>query len=83
MLLRLPSGLHYPITITTLLKSEGDEVKKDEPLFWYIYEAEHEEFDLWGNLKPVQRKYPTRFESTVDGQITEWKIGKGEVIISP
>ncbi|KAJ6021359.1 hypothetical protein N7540_006863 [Penicillium herquei] len=83
MLLRLPPSLHYPITITSLLKKEGDSVERDEALLWYIYEAVNEEYDLWGVLKPVLRKYPTRFESTVDGQIGEWKLAKGDVINGP
>lgn len=83
MLLRLPPSLHYPITITSLLKKPGDEVKRDEALFWYVYYTEVEEGDGVGNIIKVQRKFPTRFESPVDGEVQEWKISKGDVIDEP
>ncbi|KAJ5760729.1 hypothetical protein N7520_007885 [Penicillium odoratum] len=83
MLLRLPPSLHYPITITSLLKKPGDEVQRDEALFWYYYHSEVEEGDGIGNIIKKQRKFPTRFESTVDGEIEGWKISKGDVIDGP
>ncbi|KAJ5141328.1 hypothetical protein N7526_002323 [Penicillium atrosanguineum] len=70
MLLRLPPSLHYPIT-------------RDEALFWYIYQTTVEEGDGLGNRVDVKRKFPTRFESTVDGEIVQWKIAKGDVITGP
>ena len=83
MLLRLPPSLHYPITVTSLLKQHGDEVQRDEALFWYVYQTTVEEGDGLGNIVQVKRKFPTRFESTVDGQIEEWKISQGDVIEEP
>lgn len=83
MLLRLPPSLHYPITVTSLLKKPGDTVERNEALFWYIYQTTVEEGDGLGNTVEVQRKFPTRFESTVDGEIVEWKINKGDVIDGP
>lgn len=83
MLLRLPTSLHYPITVTSLLKQAGDNVERDEAIFWYIYQTTVEEGDGLGNKIQVKRKFPTRFESTVDGEILEWKISKGDVIDGP
>ncbi|KAJ5103655.1 hypothetical protein N7532_004184 [Penicillium argentinense] len=83
MLLRLPRSLHYPITVTSLLKREGDQVERDEPIFWYIYETTVEEGDGLGNKVQVKRKFPTRFESPTDGELSEWKISKGDVITEP
>ncbi|KAJ5584461.1 uncharacterized protein N7459_004261 [Penicillium hispanicum] len=83
MLLRLPPSLHYPITVTSLLKQHGDSVERDEALFWYIYQTTVEEGDGLGNVVQVKRKFPTRFESTVDGEIVQWKIAKGDVIDEP
>ncbi|KAJ5918875.1 hypothetical protein N7454_010019 [Penicillium verhagenii] len=83
MLLRLPPGLHYPITITSLLKAPGDEVQTNEALFWYVYHSEVEEGDGIGNIIKKQRKFPTRFESTVDGEIVAWNISKGDIIDRP
>ncbi|KAJ5094065.1 hypothetical protein N7456_009926 [Penicillium angulare] len=83
MLLRLPYSLHYPITITSLLKSAGDDVKKDEALFRYNYKTKVEEINIWGETEWKERNFPTRFESTVDGQVEEWKISEGDVIDGP
>ncbi|KAJ5683823.1 carboxy-terminal domain (CTD) phosphatase [Penicillium maclennaniae] len=83
MLLRLPPSLHYPITVTSLLKQPGDAIERDEALFWYIYQTTVEEGDGLGNRVEVKRKFPTRFESTVDGEIVQWKVAKGDVITGP
>ncbi|KAG2412191.1 hypothetical protein HFD88_009747 [Aspergillus terreus] len=83
MLLRLPPSLHYPITVTSLLKQHGDTVERDEALFWYVYETSVTEGDELGNKFVVKRKFPTKFESTVDGEIVQWKIAKGDVIEEP
>lgn len=83
MLLRLPTSLHYPITVTQLLKSPGDTVERDEALFWYFYHTGVEEGDGLGNRVQVKRKFPTRFESPTDGEVVEWKIAKGDVIEGP
>ncbi|KAL2815013.1 hypothetical protein BJX63DRAFT_391226 [Aspergillus granulosus] len=83
MLLRLPPSLHYPITVTQLLKQPGDEVQRDEALFWYVYQTTVTEGDGLGNKVDVKRKFPTRFESTVDGTIVNWKISKGDIIDEP
>lgn len=83
MLLRLPPSLHYPITVTSLLKQPGELVERDQAIFWYIYHTTVEEGDGLGNKVEVQRKFPTRFESTVDGEIVQWKIAKGDVIGGP
>lgn len=83
MLLRLPYGLHYPITVTSLLKQPGDSVERDEALFWYVYQTTVTEGDGLGNKVEVQRKFPTKFESPVDGELVEWRIERGTVIDSP
>ncbi|EHA23048.1 RNA polymerase II subunit A C-terminal domain phosphatase [Aspergillus awamori] len=83
MLLRLPPSLHYPITVTSLLKQPGDKVERDEALFWYVYQTTVTEGDGLGNKVDVKRKFPTKFESTVDGEVVQWKISKGDVIDEP
>ncbi|KAG0155149.1 hypothetical protein PDIDSM_722 [Penicillium digitatum] len=83
MLLRLPTSLHYPITVTSLLKKPGDTVEKDEALFWYVYQTTVTEGDGLGNTVEVKRRYPTRFESTVDGEVVKWQIQKGDIIDEP
>lgn len=83
MLLRLPYGLHYPITVTSLLKESGDPVERDDALFWYVYQTAVTEGDGLGNKYEVQRTFPTKFESSVDGEVVQWKIKKGDVIHEP
>jgi RNA polymerase II subunit A-like phosphatase len=83
MLVRLPTSLHYPITVTSLLKQPGDTVERNEALFWYVYETAVTEGDGLGNTVEVMRRYPARFETTVNGEIIEWHIQKGDVIDEP
>ncbi|KAJ5674026.1 hypothetical protein N7462_009465 [Penicillium macrosclerotiorum] len=83
MLLRLPGSLHYPITVTSLLKQEGDTVERDEAIFWYIYQTTVEEGDGLGNKVEVKRQFPTRFQSSVDGTVVRWNVAKGDVIDEP
>ncbi|KKK23867.1 hypothetical protein P175DRAFT_0508390 [Aspergillus ochraceoroseus IBT 24754] len=83
MLLRLPPSLHYPITVTSLLKRPGDAVERDEALFWYVYQTTVTEGDGLGNRVDVKRKFPTKFESTVDGTIVRWMVAKGDIIDEP
>ncbi|PYH45424.1 protein-serine/threonine phosphatase [Aspergillus saccharolyticus JOP 1030-1] len=83
MLLRLPSSLHYPITVTTLVKQPGDAVEREEALFWYFYQTTVTEGDRLGNKYEVKKKYPTKYEATVDGEVVQWKIAEGDIIDGP
>ena len=83
MLLRLPASLHYPITVTELLKQPNDNVERFAPLFSYVYETEVTEGDNLGNTWQTLKKYPTRFESSVEGVLIDWKIDEGTVISKP
>lgn len=83
MLLRLPASLHYPITVTELLKQPNDNVDRFAPLFSYSYETQVTEGDNLGNTWQAKKKYPTRFESSVEGVLVNWKIDEGAVISKP
>lgn len=83
MLLRLSSSLHYPITITELLKRPNDEVEQGTPLFAYIYRTVVTEGDGLGNKYDVVRHFPTKYESSVDGTLKRWKIKVGDSIDAP
>ena len=80
MLLRLPSGLHYPITVTELLKQPHDDVERFAPLFSYFYQTWVTEGDETGEDRQVRKTFPARYESNVDGVLRLWKINKGAVI---
>ncbi|CRG85964.1 RNA polymerase II subunit A C-terminal domain phosphatase [Talaromyces islandicus] len=83
MLLQLPPSLHYPITVTSLLKRPGDTVERGDYLFWYVYKTTVIEGDGLGNDVQVEREFPIKFESSVDGEVVAWKIAKGDVIDKP
>ena len=53
MLLRLPQGLHYPITVTDLLKQPNDNVERFAPLFSYSYQTTVTEGDGLGSPGPA------------------------------
>lgn len=80
MLLRSPRNLHYPITVTELLKQPNDSVERCAPLFSYFYKSTVTEGNRYGDEFQVEKTFPTRFESETDGTLVEWKIAKGDVI---
>ena len=80
MLLKLPASLHYPITVTELLKEPNDHVERFAPLFSYFYKTTVTEGDDLGNEHQVEKTFPTRFESSVEGKLKSWRIKKGAVL---
>ena len=82
MHLRLPTSLHYPITITELLKQPNDNVERFAPLFSYFYKTTVDEGDREGNVFQVKKTFPATFESSIDGTLKQWKISEGAVITS-
>lgn len=80
MLLRLPRSLHYPITVTELLKQPNDNVERFAPLFSYSYQTTVTEGDGLGVDHQVRKSFPARYQSDVDGVLREWRIEKGAVI---
>ena len=80
MQLKLPPNLHYPITVTELLKQPNDNVERFAPLFSYFYKTTVTEGDNLGNEYQVEKDFPAKFDSYVDGTLVSWKIEKGSVI---
>ena len=83
MHLRLPRSLHYPVTVTELLKQEGDDVARFDQLFTYLYKTKVTEEDELGGEHEVERAYPASYESNVEGILRLWKIRPGTVIADP
>lgn len=83
MQLRLPHSLHYPLTVTALLKSPGDSVARNEPIFSYTYQTTVTEGDEFGDKRDVKRTFPSKFESNADGEITRWMVRKGDKLTGP
>lgn len=80
MQLQLPRGLHYPITITELLKRPDDNVERFAPLFSYSYKTTVTEGNKFGDEFQVEKDFPTKFESSVGGKLKAWSISVGDVI---
>lgn len=80
MLLQSSPDLHYPITVTELLKRSGDEVKKSVPLLSYYYTSKVTEGNKYGEEHTVTKTFPARIEASTSGTITRWKVKKGDVI---
>lgn len=83
MRLTFPPSLHYPVTVTEVLKLPNDDVERLEPLFSYSYTSTFESIDRDGNAAPYEQIIPSRFESTVEGKLQKWFLKKGDVISGP
>lgn len=83
MQLQLPRGLHYPIAITELLKQPNDKVERFAALFSYSYKTTVTEGNKFGEEFQVEKDFPTKFESSVDGTLKSWSISVGDVISQP
>ena len=83
MLVNLPASLHYPITITGILKQAGDNVKRLETVLTYTYKTEvKEDTGEFGEEVSVLKEFPAQFESPLEGKIKRWYTIKGAVIPS-
>ena len=80
MLLKSPTNLHYPITVTKLLKRPCDNVDRAAPLFSYYYKSTVTEGDRYGEEAEVVKTFPTHFESETDGTVVQWMIVDGQII---
>ncbi|EME80925.1 uncharacterized protein MYCFIDRAFT_115122, partial [Pseudocercospora fijiensis CIRAD86] len=81
MRLFTPDSLLYPITVTKLLRQEGDEIDVNAPLFWYEYKTKIEEFDDdIRDYKVNERSQYGSFESETKGKIATFKVHLGQVI---
>lgn len=83
MLLRLPKSLHYPITVTKVVKPAGEPVERGDHLFLYSYETTVTEGSRDGMEKEVRKKFMAQFESNLDGTLRTWRIWEGDVIKQP
>ena len=72
----LGTRLHYPITITKLLKRAGDSVQKQETIFEYKFSWRRKvSDDEWTD----ETTY-TEFDSPAEGKLKEWRIREGAVV---
>lgn len=78
-----PLGLHYPITVTELVKEQGEDVARSTPLFHYHYESYRPERNRYGEDKQVLQKYYATFNAPVDGIVERWHIKQFDVVAKP
>lgn len=72
----LGSRLRYPITVTKLLKSPNDSIKKQESIFEYKFSWRRKAGDdTW-----TEETTYTEFDSPADGKLKQWRIKEGQVI---
>ncbi|KGQ09416.1 RNA polymerase II subunit A C-terminal domain phosphatase [Beauveria bassiana D1-5] len=72
----LGSRLHYPITITKLVKSPGDTIKKQENIIEYKFSWRRRV----GDDNWVDETTYTEYDSPAEGKLKEWRIKEGQVI---
>ena len=82
MRLKLPVSLHYPITVTELLQRPDDIIDLETPLFSYSYRTTVTEGSKDGEDHEVEKMFPTRYQSPVEGILKSWKIKEGTIIRS-
>ncbi|KAI9740807.1 MAG: Carboxy-terminal domain (CTD) phosphatase [Claussenomyces sp. TS43310] len=78
--LNLGKKLRYPITVTKLLKTPGEAIRKEEPIFQYTFTWYREVGDPFGEQWQEKQVTPADWDSPVDGKITKWAIGEGMIV---
>ena len=79
--LSLGTRLPYPITISKLLRSPGDELKKREPLFEYKFKWMKEVGDSFrDNTWKEEQTTIASWDSPTEGKLQEWRIREGDTI---
>ncbi|KAI5363847.1 putative BRCT domain, FCP1 domain, HAD superfamily, BRCT domain superfamily, CTD phosphatase Fcp1 [Septoria linicola] len=81
MRLYTPDTLLYPITVTKLLRRQGDDIEVNSPLFLYNYKSIVTEFDE-DTREDVEkeRTWPATFESELEGKLESLNVRVGQVI---
>jgi RNA polymerase II subunit A-like phosphatase len=81
--IRLGTRLRYPITIVRLLKSPGDQIKKQEPLLEYSFKWKREIVDeIGGDTREEEQTTTVTWDSPADGELTQWHITEGQHIVA-
>ncbi|CAK4032178.1 RNA polymerase II subunit A C-terminal domain phosphatase [Lecanosticta acicola] len=81
MRLYTPKNLLYPITVTKLLRQEGDDVPVNERLFSYSYQTKVTEFDKDKRLDvDVTKTLHSFFESELEGKLNSLNVKEGQVL---
>ncbi|GKT50467.1 RNA polymerase II subunit A C-terminal domain phosphatase SSU72 [Colletotrichum spaethianum] len=80
-LLSLGARLRYPITVTKLLKSPGDTIKKQESILEYSYKSMREFGDpIAGETWQEEVTTIAGWDSPAEGTLKEWRLKEGMTI---
>ncbi|GJC77209.1 RNA polymerase II subunit A C-terminal domain phosphatase [Colletotrichum liriopes] len=80
-LLSLGARLRYPITVTKLLKSPGDAIKKQESILEYSYKSMREFGDpIAGETWQEEVTTIAGWDSPAEGTLKEWRLKEGMTI---
>ncbi|RYP04873.1 hypothetical protein DL764_004196 [Monosporascus ibericus] len=79
--LRLGARLHYPITISKIIKNPGDLVKKQEGILQYTFKFERRIGDPeLGNERISIETGVADFDCPTEGKLVKWLVKVGDVI---
>ncbi|GJC91217.1 FCP1-like phosphatase [Colletotrichum higginsianum] len=80
-LLSLGPRLHYPITITKLLKNPGEAIKKQESILEYSYKSMREFGDpIAGDTWQEEVTTIAGWDSPAEGTLKEWRLKEGTTV---
>lgn len=82
MIIRLPSSLRFPITVTARLLKEEDDVKHLAPLLVYTYEATVIEYPEFGVEQEMIRDLSSEYHCPAEGKLVRWLVDVGSVVAS-
>lgn len=80
MIIKLPSSVRFPITITEFLKEANTEVARLEPLFVYTYKTKVTVYPEYGVELLVEKKLSSQFDAPIGGKLARWMVAIGTVV---
>lgn len=79
----LPSSTIFPVVITALLNSVGDEITKHTPIlrfkYWNFVE-EPGDTENGEEPKQIEKEFYSTFDVPIDGELFEWNVTIGQEI---
>jgi len=80
MIIKLPSSVRFPITITELLKEANTEVARLEPLLVYTYKTKVTVYPEYGVELLVEKELSSQFDAPIGGKLARWVVTIGTVV---
>lgn len=79
----LPPSTIFPVVVTALLRSVGDEVTKHTPIlrfkYWNFVDEPSDEEDE-NHPKRIEKEFYSTFDVPINGELTEWNVSIGQEI---